>query len=140
MNMKRIFFAAMMVATLIMLSGCCACRKGKNNLPLIGSKWQLVRLMGQDYNFDEGQFTFSFDDEGRFSGKGACNQIMGSYTLTEQRAMEFESLSSTRMMCPDAAMESELTKVLDRTTHYEIDGDMLLLLSNGEMQAVLQAR
>jgi hypothetical protein len=36
-------------------------------------------------------------------------------------------------------MEAEFTKILNRATHYEIDGDMLLILSNGEMQAVLQA-
>ena len=42
-------------------------------------------------------------------------------------------------MCPDAELEVAFNKILSQTTHYEIDGDMLLLLSNGDMQAVLQA-
>ena len=43
------------------------------------------------------------------------------------------------MMCPNVDLEAELSKILEDATHYEIDGDMLMLLSNGEMQAVFQA-
>jgi heat shock protein HslJ len=43
------------------------------------------------------------------------------------------------MMCPDQATESQFTALLERVTHYEVDGSLLLLLSNGEMQAVLSA-
>ena len=53
--------------------------------------------------------------------------------------MKFENMASTKMMCRDIELEDAFNKILAQTTHYEIDGDMLLLLSNGDMQAVLQA-
>jgi hypothetical protein len=42
-------------------------------------------------------------------------------------------------MCPDQALEAEFTKIISQITQYEVDGDMLLLLSNGELHAILQA-
>ena len=53
--------------------------------------------------------------------------------------MKFSNVASTRMLCREADLESQFAQILDRTTHYEIDGEMLMLLSNGEMQAVLKA-
>ena len=129
-----------MVVTLVaMLAGCCACRKGKNNVALTGTQWQLVRMMGRDLAFDNDKFVFTFND-GEFAGMGACNRMMGQYVTSLTGAMTFQGVASTRMMCPDVALETEFAQILERATHYEIDGDMLLILSNGEMQAVLQAQ
>ena len=126
-----------MTATL--LGGCCACRKGKNNLSLVGTEWQLKRLMGHDYSFDKGVFTFTFNDKGEFAGQGACNRIFGSYTTSKTRALTFSGIASTRMACHDMATEGAFVELLERATHYEIDGNMLLIRCNGEMQAILQA-
>ena len=35
---------------------------------------------------------------------------------------------------------SAFTKMLESVTHYDMDGPMLLLLSDGELRAVFQAR
>ena len=137
--MRTLFCITISALAVILLSGCCACRKGKNNLPLEGQQWQLVRMMGRDYTFEKGQFTFRFGEDGIFAGRGACNQLSGGYTTSPTGALSFDSLGSTRMMCPDQATESEFTALLERITHYEVDGSLLLLLSNGEMQAVLSA-
>lgn len=136
--MKTFVKISLFVAMFAFLAGCCACRKGKNNLSLTGTQWQLVRLMGRDLAFDADKFVFTFSG-GEFSGMGACNRFMGKYTTSDTGALTFEGLASTRMMCPDAELETEFSQILDRATHYEIDGDMLLILSNGEMQAVLKA-
>ena len=37
------------------------------------------------------------------------------------------------------ALEAEFTKIASRITHYEVDGNMLMLLSNGEVHAIFQA-
>lgn len=124
--------------SLLMLASCCACRKGANNLPVEGTVWQVVRMMGRDYSFEKGEFTFTFD-AGRLSGRGACNQINGGYRTTPTGGFSVEGLASTRMMCPEQSLETEFAALLERTTHIEVDGNMLLLLSNGELQAVLQA-
>lgn len=128
----------MLVASAVMLSSCCACRKGKNNLPLIGTQWQVVRIMGQDYSFDKDKFVFTFN-AGNFSGVGACNRMMGEFTSSTTGALKFQNLASTKMMCPNADLETKLAQILDGATHYEVDGNLLLILSNGEMQAVFQA-
>lgn len=119
--------------------GCCACRKGKNAKPLVGTQWHLVRMMERDLQIAPEQFLFTFDADGQFAGKGGCNRMMGSYKTTDNGGITFSGVASTRMMCPEVDLETELSKILEGATHYEIDGDMLMLLSNGEMQAVFQA-
>lgn len=120
-------------------AGCCPCRKGKNNLSLEGHSWHLMRMMNHDLKISPEQFVFTFSADGTFSGIGACNRIFGQYNVTDKGVMKFENMASTKMMCRDIELEDAFNKILAQTTHYEIDGDMLLLLSNGDMQAVLQA-
>ncbi|MBR5333485.1 MAG: META domain-containing protein, partial [Alistipes sp.] len=81
-----------------------------------------------------------FSNDGRFSGVGACNRMMGDYSITDKGAIKFGALAGTRMMCPKAHLEAEFSKIIGQATHYEIDGDLLLILSNGELQAVFRAR
>ena len=138
--MKRVFLLSILALTISMLAaGCCACRKGKNNLPLVGTTWQLKRMMGQDIHPKDDQFVFTFSADGNFSGLGACNRMMASYTSSDKGALQIGPLAGTRRMCPDQALEAEFTKIASRITHYEVDGNMLMLLSNGEVHAILQA-
>ena len=44
------------------------------------------------------------------------------------------------MACPGMDEEGAFTKMLESVTHYDMDGPMLLLLSDGELRAVFQAR
>ena len=138
--MKKIISILIVAAVMSLVVGCCACRKGKNNRPLLGTEWQLVRMMGTDIEVADDQFVFQFSADGRFSGVGACNRMMADYSVTEKRAISFGELAGTRMMCPKVNLEAQFTKILGQATHYEIDGDMLLLLSNGELQALLKAK
>lgn len=134
-------FYGVVIATLValMLGGCCACRKGKNNLPLNGTEWHLMRLMGRDLALEGDKFVFTFNENGEFSGMGACNRIFGTFKSTALRELSVENIASTRVACPDASLETEFSTVLDRATHYEVDGNLLLILSNGEVQAILRA-
>lgn len=138
--MKNVISILIAAVVLSLAVGCCACRKGKNNKPLVGTEWQLVRMMGTDIAVSDDQFVFQFSEDGRFSGVGACNRMMGDYSVTEKRAISFGELAGTRMMCPNINLETQLIKIISQATHYEIDGDMLLLLSNGELQAVFKAK
>ncbi len=137
--MKKFFYIVLVVAMAVVISGCCACRKGKNNLPLVGTEWHLEKMMERELNISPEQFVFTFGKDGAFGGVGACNRMMGDYTVTEKGGMTFGAVAATRMMCPNAELESRFSQILESTTHYEIDGDMLLLLSKGELRAVLKA-
>ena len=44
------------------------------------------------------------------------------------------------MAWPGMDEEDAFTKMLESVTHYDMDGPMLLLLSDGELRAVFQAR
>lgn len=138
--MRNFLTISVMAAFVAILGiGCCACRKGKNNKELTSEQWHLVRMMERDLKIDAEQFVFSFSVDGKFSGLAACNRFMGDYVTSERGVMKFKGVASTRRMCREADLEVQFAQILERTTHYEIDGDMLMLLSNGEMQAVLKA-
>lgn len=130
-----------LVSIAVLTVGCCACRshQKKTRRPLVGTEWQLIRLGGQDLSPEVGTYTIVLSEQGTLSGVGACNRITGNYKTTESRALKIGSLGTTRMMCPDSKGEQGFIAALEATTHYEMDGPMLLLLSNGELRAVLKA-
>ncbi len=138
--MRNILSALLAVVLLAVVVGCCPCRKGKNNKPLASTEWRLMRMMGADVDVADNQFVFQFYADGRFSGVGACNHLMGDYTISDTGAISFGELAGTRMMCPRVELETKFSEIISRATHYEIDGDMLLLFSNGELQAIFKAK
>ena len=136
-NIITILVVALVVAAAV---SCCPCRKGKNSKPLVGTEWHLTTMMGQSVDIDADQFVFTFSADGRFSGVGACNRMMGDYTTTDKGAIKFGALAGTRMVCPKMQYEADFTRIIHQATHYEIDGDLLLILSNGELQLVFKAK
>jgi len=70
---------------------------------------------------DQGTF-LTFEEDGRFSGKSACNQVMGNYEVTGN-SISFSNIGSTKMGCPaeETAREQLLIKTLDNATSYTID-------------------
>lgn len=132
------------LAALVVLAGaCCPCRKHQkksDNRPLQGTEWQLVQLDGRDVPVEEDLFTVTFGEEGNLSGLGACNRLMGSYETTPAGGLVVGQMASTRMLCPGLEREQAFAEALSAATHYRIDGQMLMLLSDGVLRAVLQAR
>ncbi len=140
--MKILFRLAALVATVALTAGCCNCRsyQKKTRRPLVGTEWQLIQLEGRNVKADPGTFTLRLDDGGNVSGMGACNHLMGSYSTGERRALKIGPLASTKMACPNLGQEQQFLRAIEATTHYDMDGPMLLLLSNGELRAVFQAK
>ncbi|WP_289731229.1 META domain-containing protein [uncultured Alistipes sp.] len=142
--MKRML-ALVLLASLA--AGCshtreCHCHayQKKYRRPLTGTAWQLVQLYGQNVPPEKGAFTVTLSpEEGRISGSGACNRLSGDYAADETRALKIGPLRTTRMACPGQEQEQKFVEALTTTTHYDMDGPMLMLLCNGELRAVLQA-
>ena len=125
----------------LMVVGCCDCRKlAKSAKPLVGTKWQLVQLMGQEVSSEGEDFTLELHDNGMLSSRGACNNATTSYRMTTSREFSVGELATTKAMCRNMALEQSFFDMLSKVTHYEIDRDMLLLLSDGTLVAILQAR
>ena len=129
-----------MVAVLAV--GCCSsCRwRYKNAKPLEETVWHLVKLGGESATLPSDGFNIILKDNA-LGGRGACNSLLGQYATGEKYALRFSSLGSTKMLCPEnEALEMKLLVVLSETTHYDIDYDMLMLMSNGKIIAVFQAQ
>ena len=127
----------------ILMVGCCHCRsyQKKTRRPLVGTEWQLIQLGGETIQPQEGSFTVTLSaDNGQITGVGACNRLSGPYKSDEKRSLKIGPLASTRMACPDLKREQAFIQALESATHYDMDGPMLLILSNGELRAVFQAK
>lgn len=139
-KLKRINRSWFLVVAIVLLVGCCGpCRTyQKQQRPLVGTEWQLVQLNGRKITPEGESYTLRFTEGGELQGLAACNRLMGSYTTAKDRSLQIGPLASTRMLCRDPH-ESEFIGVLERATHYDMDGPMMLLLSNGSLVAIFQS-
>ena len=139
MNLKVTNIVVLLLATAIV--ACCPCRfSRKNAKPLVGIEWHLVQLRGNDVSFPAEMFNVIFADNGSLAGIGACNRFTAPYSVTEKRGIDIGTIASTRRLCPNIESEQTMFRELDEATFYEIDGPMLLLLNNGEIRAIFQAK
>ena len=140
--MKFLLRIAVVAGLAALMAGCCHCRsyQKKTRRPLVGTEWQLIQLGGETIQPQEGSFTITLSAEkGQISGVGACNRLSGTYKSDEKRSLKIGPLAATRMACPDLKREQAFIEALESATHYDMDGPMLLILSNGELRAVFQA-
>lgn len=139
--MKRtILFLATVLLTSIMI-GCCDCRKrAKLEKPLVGTEWQLVQIMGRDVAPEGDIYTLLLHENGNVSGQGDCNRFTATYTVTPKRALAFADFGSTRRLCEDFDLENRYFDVIESVTHYEMDADNMLLLSNGVLVAIMRPK
>lgn len=141
--MKFLLRIAVVAGLAALTAGCCNCRsyQKKTRRPLVGTEWQLIQLGGETIQPREGSFTITLSAEnGQLSGVGACNRLSGTYKSDEKRSLKIGPLAATRMACPDLKREQAFIEALESATHYDMDGPMLLILSDGELRAVFQAK
>jgi heat shock protein HslJ len=75
------------------------------------------------------QKTFvQFHPDGKISGFAGCNRFFGTFVATDT-TLEVGSLATTRMACPDAIMQQEMTFLgeIEGATGYLISGHRLTL-------------
>lgn len=89
---------------------------------------------------DAASFNVQFAANGSLAGVGACNRFTAPYSITDKRVIDVGTIASTRRLCPNIELEQTMFREIDEATFYEIDGPMLLLLNNGEIRAVFQAK
>lgn len=125
----------------MVLTSCCDCRKvAKLQKPLVGTTWQLVQIMGRDVKAEGESYTLVFNSDGSVAGQGDCNRLTAIFKTTEKRSLEISQIGSTRRLCPDMEGEQAYFDMLDKVTHYEMDGTMMILLSNGTLVGIMQAQ
>ena len=131
--MKILLKIAIVAVAGAFMAGCCNCRsyQKKTRRPLAGTEWQLIQLGGKAVKPEEGKFTVTLLAEG--------NRLTGAYKTDGKHTLKIGPLAATMMACPGMDEEGAFTKMLESVTHYDMDGPMLLLLSDGELRAVFQA-
>ncbi|MGM0572004.1 MAG: META domain-containing protein [Pseudomonadota bacterium] len=110
-------------------------------MPLTNTYWQLVSVAGEEVPETDGQQKphILFLDDGRVTGFSGCNQYMGNYQVRGENLL-FDSMSSTRMACPENLTEELLFAALAKTVGVYLDGiELRLLGENGEELAVFEA-
>lgn len=139
--MKRtILFFSTAIFIALLTVGCCNCRQhAKLAKPLVGTEWQLVQIMGRDVQPAGDSFTLLLHADGTITGAGDCNRLTATYTATESRALKIANLGSTRRLCPNFEAENDYYDMLESVTHYEMDAENMLLLSNGTLVAIMKA-
>jgi heat shock protein HslJ len=137
--MKRtILFSLGFLFSLILAVSCCDCRKrSKLEKPLVGTSWQLVQIMGKEVAAEGDSYTILFHNNGTATGAGDCNRFTATYTVTPSRALTIDNLGSTRRYCENHMAEGAYYDMLERVTHYEMDGENMILLSNGMLVAIM---
>ena len=139
--MKRAtLFSLIILISSLCAVGCCDCRKrSKLEKPLVGTQWQLVQLMAKDVVAEEDSFRLTFMSNGTIAGKGDCNVLSATYSMSASRELKISNLGSTRRLCKNYEQENEFMDMLEGVTHYEMDADHMLFLSNGTLVAILKA-
>lgn len=77
-------------------------------------------------------------EELRAYGFGGCNQYTGSFLIGEDNSIEFSTVGSTKMACPEMGIEQAFYKHLENVTSYEMDKDgQILILTNKGSEELL---
>jgi heat shock protein HslJ len=137
--MKTRILTSAVTAAAIGLTGCvCGLHRSPSEQPLEsrakvgllgGSSWTLVELAGAMVNLDsvKAQPFIEFSTDGRLSGMAGCNGMFGVFEADTEN-LKFDGLGTTKMFCPTGMVtEGRFLDALDRTTHYRVIADTLML-------------
>lgn len=140
--MKKVLTLSLIAAVVAILTSCCGCKGAKSKNPhfLNSHSWQLVEMNKQKISATEDAYTITFDEKDhRIFGRGDCNRFFSTFEEQPVRKLEFSAMGSTKMFCPNQQQEDQFLKLLSEVNSYTIDGDMLMLQTNGEVSMIFQA-
>lgn len=102
--------------------------------PLWGSEWRLQSIAGQAA-LPEPVASLAFPQPGQVAGNGSCNRFFGTVQVDKDR-LTFGPLGATKMACIGGASEQESRYLgaLQKAQRYEVQGDTLLIHSEGANQ------
>ena len=107
MQTRNRFRPLCLLLLLAAASACCPCRKYQKlyGAPLVGTRWLLIQLDGEEVANSDGRFSLRFEDAKRLSGRGGCNRYAASCDTEAGGHLRVGPIASTRMTCPEAQRE-----------------------------------
>jgi len=130
------------VTTLLALATAChptksAAVRGDDSEQLYLHRWELTALRDKPvYKTERVQpyLVFEPGEPGQLSGSLGCNQLAGTFTLTAGDSIFLSPVITTKMACPDQALEYAFSGILKSVDRWKL-ADEVLLLSKGEKPA-----
>jgi heat shock protein HslJ len=124
-----------LIGLLFVLSAC----PDKNRKALEETIWELeeTALGGKVKSTTERPPSLQFSlGEGRFTGFGGCNQIMGSFEL-DKKKIRIGRIGGTKMNCPNMADENLFISSLHQVNRFKLEEGKLILLKDKSEVLVL---
>ena len=102
---------------------------------LTGAVWQWQQLVGDDGGIvvpnDPGRYQVAFNPDGTLTALVNCNSGRGDWTVSGA-ALTIGPVATTRMACPNPALDAQFTAILEQTTTFSFaDGLLQLALKSG---------
>ena len=106
-------------------------------IDLINARWVLRELNGKPVK-PASDVYIHFSDKVTANGFLGCNKFNGKYA-TDGADIKIGPLMSTKMTCPDEAIENQFRNALETTASYSTDDKFLYLKNDDGVLAKLEA-
>lgn len=105
---------------------------------LYAKYWRLESLYGDEIEHEnqgrrEPHLILKQQDR-KVTGSTGCNTLSGTYTLVEPELIDFDSLMTTKVACPDAIYESTFIRMLNDTRIYSFNADNLVFQDSSKSE------
>ncbi|WP_299823963.1 META domain-containing protein [uncultured Pontibacter sp.] len=142
-NMKSILSAAFILVMATCLQFCTMkpATPLSDDETILDAYWMLLSVEGQNVpeRQDNRMAYIRFQErESDVNGYAGCNKFSGKYKLTDT-SLQLSDLATTRMSCPNIALENKLMESLRKTTTYRRSGDVLTLYAGDKAVATFRA-
>ena len=113
----------------------------KANIDFFNGIWRITKINGDGGKCKNKNYTLAIDMiDKKVHGQLACNIVNGDILLdpNKQNSIMFLDLITTRMSCPDLAIESEILIALEKVEKYSKEKNKRLLLKDKDGNVVLE--
>ncbi|MDR2885395.1 MAG: META domain-containing protein [Rikenellaceae bacterium] len=127
------------IAALVgILTGCCYCQKYQRlyGRPLEGTRWTLVQLNGTPV---EAPYVLVMSGSD-MTIDAAGSLVTARYKADKNGNMSISEIALRSAPTGDEAMEKKLVTQMRTTTSYKMDGKFVMMIRNGEMWAMYEAK
>lgn len=115
----------------------------KHNLEFLDAAWRVTRLNGKEVP-SKSNILFVVDLQGKtIHGNAGCNVLNGAITVDMDRenGLQFTNLATTRMSCPDMALEQEFLQALGQVrSAVSVNGGKNCRLRNADNATIIELR
>ena len=111
----------------------------KSDLGFANGAWQVTKLNGTAVPTDvEMQMVIDIPEQ-KLHGNAGCNTMNGSIYMNpdKQNSLEFKNIATTRMTCPQIALEQQLLTALAQVTTVQLGKDGSFMLDDANCHTLV---